>query len=232
MLAYRVAWAEASAKEGEEKARVQARAMHILSSILERDPRFRDLVYEQLTAQIPENSDAASLLPMQQLAVAYTHSQGQKGDTPESRAELTRAAAAAVAVHDSPTVSASDKLEATFLAGVTDALLNNTADAARYNVEFVEQAPTDARAKQLLDVALQQIGELRKGPVGNAQTRADLLNLQSRALALATGTFHDMRWRYAEGRTLEDLGKLEEAAGIFSAIAPEDKNYLDARFGW
>jgi hypothetical protein len=94
-------------------------------------------------------------------------------------------------------------------------------------VEFVEQAPTDSRAKALLDLALQQIGEMRKA---DAKATPDLLKLQERALTLATSVFHDSKWRYAQARTLEDNGKLEEAARIFGDLPDTDPNYLDARF--
>jgi hypothetical protein len=230
MLAYRVAWAEAQTKSGAEKTAAESAALQILSAILQRDPRFRDLVYEQLSAQLPDNVDPATLQPMQQLALAYMHSQGQKGDTPESQTELAKAAAAATAVHDNPAASPADKLEATFLAGVTNALLKNTKAAARYNVEFAEQSPQDPRAKPLLDLALQQIGDLRKSAAATGKPDPEVTDLEARALSLATNGFQDTRWRYAQARTLEDAGKLADAAGIFSAIPADDKNYLDARF--
>jgi hypothetical protein len=230
MLAYRVAWAEAQTHAGTEKSQAEAAALQILSTIIQRDPPFRGLVYEQLSAQIPDDANPKTLLPLQQLAVAYMHSEGQTGDTPDSQAELTQAAAAAAAVHDNPAAAPADKLEATFLAGVTNALLKNTKAAARYNVEFAEQAPQDARAKPLLDLALQQIGELRKSAAATGKTDPALAELEGRALALATNNFQDTRWRYAQARTLEDAGKLADAAKIFSEIPADDKNYLDARF--
>ncbi|HUO07418.1 MAG TPA: hypothetical protein VM008_03890 [Phycisphaerae bacterium] len=228
MLAFRVAWAEAQSKQGDERKEAQTAALQILSNIIQRDPRYRDLVYQQLAAQIPEDATLADLMPLQQLAVAYIHSQGQKGDTPASRDELKRAADAAAAVHDNPAASPGDRIEATFIAGVTNALLNNVMEAAKYNVEFVQLAPTDSRAKAILDLALQQIGELRKG--SGKQESPELMQLQERALTLATSAFHDSRWQFAQARTLEDNGKLAEAAKMFSALPDSDPNYLDARF--
>jgi hypothetical protein len=230
MLAYRVAWAEAQSQSGAAKAQAEAAALHILSDIIQRDSRFRGLVYEQLAAQIPDDADVGTLLPLQQMAMASTHAEGQKGDTPESLAELAKAAAAAAAVHDNPNAAPADKLEATFLAGVTNALLKNVGAAARYNVEFAEQAPHDPRAKPLLELALQQIGDLRKATAASGKPDPQLVELEGRALALATNNFQDSRWRYAQGRTLEDAGKLAEAAQVFSQIPADDKNYFDARF--
>ncbi len=227
MLAFRLAWAEAETKTGEERRKSQAAAMQILSGVIQRDARYRDLVYQQLSADIPDDAKAAELLPLQQLAIDYIHSQGQKGETPVSREELKRAAAAATAVHDGADVAPGDKLEATFIAGVTNALLGNLLQAATFNVEFVEQAPTDSRAKAVLDLALQQIGEMRKG---GAKATPELLQLQERALTLATSVFHDSKWRYAQARTLEDNGKVVEAAKIFGELPETDANYLDARF--
>ena len=228
MLAFRLAWTEAATKKGDDRKRSQTAAMKILSGIIQRDARYRDLVYQQLAAAIPDDAKPGDLLPLQQLAIAYTHSQGQTGDTPASREELKRAAAAATAVHDSANVALGDKLEATFIAGVTNALLGNLMQAATFNVEFVEQAPTDSRAKAaLLDLALQQIGEMRKGA---SKATPELLKLQEQALTLATSVFHDSKWRYAQARTLEDNGKLTEAAKIFGDLPETDPNYLDARF--
>src|SRR4029078_8920430 len=89
LLGYRVAWAAAeSIAEPAERARAQRSAMDVLSDIMQKDARFRDLVFEMLATQLPENLNGAKLLPLQQLAVAYINSRGQTGDTAESKAQL------------------------------------------------------------------------------------------------------------------------------------------------
>jgi tetratricopeptide (TPR) repeat protein len=60
MLGYRVLWAVALTKsDPTERRRAQRSALESLAAIIGRDPRFRDLVYEQLAAQIPENADSS-----------------------------------------------------------------------------------------------------------------------------------------------------------------------------
>src|SRR5262249_23180017 len=148
--------------EGTDKRRSQREAMDILVGIIGRDTRFRPLVYEQLAAQIPENADVRGLQPLQQVAYAWGASQNQKGDTTESRRQLQAAVDAAMAVKGNSSAGYGERTEATFLCAACNALLNNLAEAVRYNVEFAEMSPKDPRAKPAIDLALQQIGELRK----------------------------------------------------------------------
>ncbi len=232
MLAFRIAWMQAAMKPANEQKSARNAAIQILSQVLQRDPRYRELVYEQLATKIPKGADPATLLPLEQLALAFTQSENQNGETPESRTRLMEAAKAAQAVHDTPGISSSDKLEATFLGAVINGMLHNLAAAARFNIEFAEQAPTDPRAKPLLDVALQQLGELRKSEaaIATRPNASDTLTLQLRALTLANETFHDLRWRFAQARTLEELNQLDAAAKIYTAIPVADKTYFDARF--
>ena len=227
MLGYRVAWAVALAKtDATERRRAQRDALDSLAAVIRRDPRFRDLVYEQLAAQIPENADVAALFPMQQLALAYAFSQDQKGDTPASRRQLALALTAAAAARANPQSLNSDKLEAAFLQGVCNALLGNLAEAAGIEVDFATLSPQDPRARQMVDLALQQIGELRKAATLTPALRA----LAAKALDLSTNTFRDKQWLYAQARLLEESNKPAEAAAIYSQIAADDRNYLDARY--
>ena len=227
MLGYRLAWAIALTKaDATERRRAQRDALGSLTAIIQRDARFRDLIYEQLAAQIPENADGGTLFPMQQLALARCLSQDQKGDTAESRRELTLALAAAAAARDNPQSVRADKLEAAFLLGVGHALLGDLAEASGFEVEFATALPKDPRARQMVDLALQQIGELRKaGALAPA-----LRDLATQALDLSTKTFGDRQWLYAQARLLEESGKPAEAAAIYEQIAADDRNYLDARY--
>jgi tetratricopeptide (TPR) repeat protein len=110
-------------------------------------------------------------------------------------------------------------------------VLNKLQDAVKYSLDFVKSAPKDPRSKELLSVAMAQIGELKKVA---AQTKTplsdDTNNLIAEALALSTGEFKDKRFRYAQGRNLEDSGKLVEAAKVYAQIETDDNNYIDARF--
>jgi hypothetical protein len=230
MLAYRVGWAEAQGKTGPARAQAEQDALGILAGIVRRDPRYRDLVFEQLANQVPDGVDVAELHPMQQLALAYTSSLGQKGDSAESKQKLQTAATAAAAVYNAAGANAGEKLEGSFLAGVCNALLGNLADAARYNVAFAELAPaSDPRTKPIVELAVQQIAELRKA-AGDAGVSPELRDLSERALSLSTMKVGDTRFRYAQARTLEDNNKLDEAADAFAQVPADDKNYLDARF--
>lgn len=230
MLAYRVAWALAQTRaDPAERRWSEHQALDILASVIQRDARYRDLVSEQLAAQIPDSMELKGLAPIQLLAVARTIGQRERGETPESQQRLQRALAAAQAAYADQAVSRADRLEAVFLSGVASSLLNNLADAAKYNVQFAELAPQDARSRQLVDLALQQIGELRKA-AGNKALPPELAALTSKALGLSIDTFGQKQWLYARGRILEEEGKIDQAAGIYAGIPVDDRNYLDARY--
>lgn len=231
LLDYRIAWTEAEAlPEGKARQDGRLAALKILAGIIERDPRkeVRYTVYDQLAAQIPENAPFAGLMPMQQLAVAYSKSMGQKGETPESRKSLQAAVNAAVAVLANKDATAPEQLDATFLAGVCNAMLGQLMEAAKYNIDFASRAPTDPRAKELTELALQQIGELIRIAPNNVSP--ELRNLKERALDLAAGKFNDKRWDYARAVSTEDSGKLVEAYKLYERVGTGDKNYLDARY--
>ncbi len=235
VLGFRVAWAAADKKaDASEKRRAQRDALQNLGTIIDRDPRFRDLVYEQLAAQIPENADLKALFPMQQLAMARVASLNQKGDTPESKKQLTLALTAAAAAKENPLSNNPDKLEATFLLGVCNALLGSYQDAVKYEVDFATGAQKDPRAKQMVDLALQQIGELRKaaatGGAGGGGLSPEIQELAGKALDLSINTFGDTQWLYARGRLYEEAGKTAEAAAVYEKIPLENRNYLDARY--
>ncbi len=231
MLGYRLAWAEADAmKEGAEKETARLEALKIMSGIIARDVRFRDLVYEQLAAQVPENADLAKLMPMQQAAVAYSKSQGQKGDTAESKKSLKEAIAAATAVRSNKAATKSEQVEAVYLLGVCHAVLEDREESAKFSLEFAEQAPKDARAKEALELALNQIGQLRVIAEGNMS--AELKALQERGLRLVTGSKggEAERWTFAYAVSLEESGKLAEAEAMYKRVPPEDRNYVDSQF--
>lgn len=238
MLGYRVASAAAESKTSEpEKKAARLEALGMLSAIVEKDPRFKDLVYEQLAAQVPENADVSTLLPMQQLAVAHFDSQGQKGDTPESRKQLKQAIDAAMAARSNKDANRPDRLEATYLVGVCNAVLGNLPEAAKFSVEFAEGAPgTDGRAKQMTELALQQLGELTRVSNGG-KLPPELRELALKALKLSIERFGMKEWRYRQALMLEedgagggDAAKLAQAKAIYETIGPEDKNFLDARY--
>jgi hypothetical protein len=243
LLSYRVAWAIALAKpDATERRRAQRDALDNLAAIIQRDPRFRDLVYEQIAAQVPENADVKALFPIQQLALARWASENQRGDTPESRRQLGQALLAATAARDNPQSTHNDQTEAAFLLGVCHALLGDLPEAIGLEVEFATAAPKDPRARQMIDLALRQLGEIRRAAstqtapaTGAAPGAAGGLTPELRALAvkaldLSTNTFGDKQWLYAQGRLFEEAAQPAEAAAAYGKIAPDDRNYLDARY--
>jgi hypothetical protein len=237
MLGYRVASAIAESRTSEsEKKAGRLEALGMLSAIVEKDPRFKDLVYEQLAAQVPADADVNTLLPMQQLAVAHFDSQGQKGDTPESRKQLKQAVDAAMAARANKDAKQPDKLEATYLVGVCNAVLGNLPEAAKYSVAFAEEAPaSDERAKQMTELALQKLGDLAQVSNGG-KLSPEMRELALKALKLSIERFGMKEWRYREALMLEedgaagDAAKLAQAKAVYEGIGPEDKNFLDARY--
>ena len=238
MLRFRVAWAVADSQgDAVDKRRGRQRALEAMAALLTRDERYRDLIYEQVALLIPEDAPLNTLLPLQQLALARTASVNQKGDTAESRRSLQRAAATAQAARDNTQATKPQQAEATFVLAVSEALLGNLAQAVKWEVEFATLAPQDPRARQVVDLALEQIGQLRskKATTAAATTTAgglspELLALAQKALDLSTNTFGDRQWLYAQGRLLEESGKPAEAAAIYEKITGEERSFLEARY--
>ena len=100
---------------------------------------------------------------------------------------------AAVAVKENKSASAADKGgvggDAVSGGDMQGAVLKDTVQAVQFNVEFAQMAPKDERAKRVLEIALAQIGELRKTPLAE---RPDVKALMEKALAISTGTFGDL----------------------------------------
>ena len=238
MLKFRVSWATAQGdSDSGGRYRGEKEAIDALTEAVGKDVRFRSVAYQEIAATIPENPVIDHLMPMQQLAVAYEESAGQRGDTVQSNAHLTRALEAARAAAANDDADFPDKVEATFLAGGCEALLGNLLGAAKDNVAFAAMAPQDSRARQVVNLALEQIGQLRKArgaatqeAPGASVQDAELTALATQALDLATKTFGDKQWIYAQGRLLEDAGKTADAAAVYEKISVEDANYLDAHY--
>jgi len=245
MLTYRVALAVADARgDPVEKRQGRKNALDAMAAIMQRDPRYRDLVYDQIALLIPENAELGGLLPLQQLAVARSASVNQDGTTEDSRRMLQRAVTAAQAARSNAQATRVDKSEATFLLGVGHALLGELPEAVQFEVDFASMAPGDTRARQMIDLALQQIGELRKQAPATTQATGtgaaigaaastlspEMRALAERALEISTKTFGDRQWLYAQGRLLEESGKGAEAAAVYEGIKPEERTYLEARY--
>lgn len=243
MLRFRVAWAAAEGRgDPVEKRREQRNALDAMAALMTRDQRYRDLVFEQIALAIPENADINVLLPLQQLALAHTASVNQKGDTPESRGQLERAVAAASAAQNNAQATKAQQAEATLLLGVSHALLGNLAEAVKWEVAFAGMVPQDPRARQMVDLALEQIGALRAkaaatatftGTAGAATAGGlspELVALALKALDLSANTFGDRQWLYAQGRLLEESGKVAEAAAVYEKIPADERTYLEARY--
>jgi len=231
MLRYRIVWAEAETKEGAEKKETQLKAMGILAEIIKAEPGFRDLIYEQLGSQIADNTDVADLLPMQQLAIAYAKSQGQRGETEASKQALREAVKASVAVKENKSSTASDKLEATYLAGICSAVLNDLVPAIQFNVEFVElSSAKDERAKKVLDITMGQIGQLKKEHPDVANS-AQVRTLVEKALLLSVTKFGDDKYAFYLAVSLVQAEKLDEAARAFARVPQNDPKYVEAQYG-
>ena len=231
MLRYRIVWAESETKEGADKKAGQLKAMGILSEIIKIEPGFRDLIYEQLGTQIPDGAEMSDMLPLQQMAIAHAKSLGQRGDTDESKAALREAVKAAVAVKENKSSTDAEKLEGLYLAGVCSAVLNDIVPAIRYNVEFARVAPvTDERSKRLLDLAMGQIGELKKMHPNEASS-PQMMAVVEEALRLSVEKFKENKNAFFLAISLLQSNKLDEAARAFARVPTTDPKYIDSQHG-
>lgn len=234
MLAYRVAWAEAETiTDAKAQQESKLAAMKILANVIAKDARFRDLVYEQLASQIPDTANLTGLMPLQQLAVAFSKAMGQTGETSASKESLRAAVAAANTVRNNKDANEAEQLEATFIVGASQGVLENYEDAVKTNVEFITRAPKDPRSKALADVSLDHIAKIRS--VAGADKVSDdirkatatLLEFKNKGPG-AIGS--DDRWALAYAVSLEGEGKLKDALAVLSRLKPDHPNYVDARY--
>lgn len=232
MLGYRVAWAKAQAMEpGKTQDDARIAALKILADVIEKEPKYRELVFEQLAAQVRDGDDLSKLPPLQSLAVAWQRAQTvvREGGTPDAAAEesLKGALKAAMAVRENAASTNSEKLEATLIAAVASETLSRPLDSARYKIDFAKMNPKDKRAKALLESALMQLGQIRQ----EGQVTPEVAELTRTALGIMTGDyFNSPEWRYAYGVTLEEQGDLAAAKKVFEEIPSKDKSFLDAQY--
>ena len=232
LLAFRVSWATSDTiADPDDRARAQRAAMEPLGDIIQKDPRYRDLVYDMLATQLPDDPTGIKLQPMQQLALAYINSRDQLGQTPESKARLQAALEAARAARDNLASRRPEKLEGLFLSAVCNALLGNFRDAATDEIDFAEQAFRDPRARPMLELSLKHIGDLRAAAAAaNQPIPPELTALALRALQLAADTFQEKQWLYRQGRILEEAGKISDAMVVYEKVAAQDPSYFEARY--
>jgi hypothetical protein len=224
ILHFRLAWAQAAALPEAGRAAARAAALAILSRVMERDPLFRELILEQVAAGAGATA-VKDLLPLQQVAVAWSAAQKLPAEGGSARA-YAMGVEAAQAVIGNAAASKQEKAEAMIVAGVCYSRLSKPAEAARMNLEFAQAAPDDARARQVVEVALGQIGELRRA----GTLTPEMSKLADDALALATEKYGEKRWLYARGILLQEQSKPKEAAAAFEQVPADDENYIDARY--
>jgi hypothetical protein len=233
MLKYRVLVAQGEyeatvLKDSAVSAKTKQEATALLMDLLQREPRFQDLIYDQLAAGIPDNADLSKYPPMQKLALAWVKSTTAQDDEP-GRKQLEVAITAAEAVATDTTATATEKQESLLIAALATNRLGRMIESVQYNIRFAEINPKDKRSKDSLEMALAQIGQIRKANQGKPVSE-EVQNLTRKALALMTGDQGDPRWMFAQGAVLEDAGKLDEAAKAFAKVPATEATYSDAQY--
>jgi hypothetical protein len=227
LLGYRVAAAEAATLTGAARAAAETQALAGLEATFAREPTYRDLIFEQLAAGLDGSADAAKLPPLPALALAWTRAQaGQGAAGADQKTSLSAAAQLAEQVLASAATTPAETREALLIAAVCRAQLGALLEAVRLNLRFVQQAPDDARARQVMNLTLAQLGALHK-----ANTASDAVTaLTDQALTLATNTLGMTQWLYARGTALEESGDLAAAAAAYAAVPGNESTYLDAQY--
>ncbi len=187
-------------------------------------------MFEQLAAQVSGDEDLSKAPPLVQLAVAWTKAQsaGSETDpqklTDSAKAALQAARNAAVAVRNNKDARPADKLEGLFIAAVCSARLGLLKDAATYNIEYAELAPTNPKSKDMVDLARTQLAELMR-----SGTTDEVTALMQRALAWLADKSGQTQYLYAAGLILESQKKYDEAEQRYLRVPPSDPSYLDAQ---
>jgi tetratricopeptide (TPR) repeat protein len=226
MLAYRVAWAHAETLKGDEQAKARQAALGILAGIIQAKPAFRELIFEQLAIQISDDRPLDALMPMQALALAWNLAQVPDEPAEAMKDALLRALDAAELVRKNKTATKAEYKEATLVKAVAAGRLKRFAEAAALNLEYVDMAPDDPHAKDMVEQTIANLYQLKK----EGSNTADVQALLQRALDLATGKYSDARFLYLRGATLLGQGKYTEAEATFEKITVKDPSYYDARF--
>jgi hypothetical protein len=240
MLHYRVeAYAAAALPDAKARQDATNKALSILGDLVEKQPRYREMIFEELAAQAPEKEAFANLPPLQALAVAWTKAQSVRDDKlPESKKVLGVAVDAASGVLSNPAASTSDRKEATLIAAVVNARLGRLVDAVKMDAAFASLcfdleghgAAKDPRAGDMLDAAIGQLHELRAAvPPGQPQPK-EIIDLSELILGLKAGKLNDPKWRYPLMLTLVQQGKLDEAVKVGATISQSDPNYFASRY--
>ncbi len=218
---------------------MQEQAFGILDEIVQHDPRYRDLVFEQLAALAPENAAYSSLPPLQALAVAWTKMQSipeDKDKDPDSQKVLAKAIDAADAVIKNNAASLNNRKEALLISALANGRLGHRAEAARMDLDFADLcvqmekqgSAKDPRAKELVNLALNQIGELRAAAAGGALPK-EVSDLALRATAKAAD-LGEHQWDYAHILLQIQKGNLREAALGLQGMSQSDPHYIESRY--
>lgn len=227
MLGYRIAWAQAGTLQdpAAQKPARQA-ALQILSNIVTANPKVKELVYEQLATQITDDQPLEGLAPLQAIALAWSLAQVPEEPADQMHRSLLRAMDAAEIVRKNKTTTPADYVQATLIKAIAADRLKQYQAAAELNLEYVNLSPNDPRAKELVELTLSELYQLRKSGLNTPEIQ----RLNQRALELATGKFQDKRYIYAQGVAFLDVGKLADAQASFTQITKSDPSYYDARY--
>lgn len=234
MLRFRIDWMDAEAKSDAERDAARATALKQIADAAAREPESRELIFEQLTATIPDSMlNSGKLLPLQALAVAWGKAVQARTDESNKSMLLSATIRYASEARNNAAATKWEKLEAVWLEAISHAQLEHAEQAATMCLEFAESSgPTDSRYTPMLDACLAQLhGMLTRG----VKLSPAMQDVKKRALDLkASGSDPDsVKWYYANALTLTQDGKLpalKKALTLLDRIPPSDPNWFDAQF--
>jgi hypothetical protein len=221
LLNYRIAAAKAGAIHSSKRRQAAlAKAMNLLLPIIAHAPQYQELIFTHITSGLPAAPDMSKIAPMQVLAIAWTDAQKN------NPAAIKTALAASEFLLHLPNQPPALKAQAQLIAGICWADRGDIQKAARINLAFVTENPTDKQALPVLNIALSQLQQLNQA----SNVSAAVTHMTQQAIALAYEKFHEKQWRFAYGVSLQQARHYRRAEKIFAGVPPGNPQYIQAQY--
>jgi hypothetical protein len=248
LLNYRLLALKADQSDPADKPVANAAAVFALTQLVHDFPSLRSVIYQQLAARLPADSDPTQLDPLLLQALVDQGRQQVIGSTPDQITDKTKlqsalgAAKEIVARYEAKKMSADDAVDASLLLGIFQEYMGDKISAVDSLLDHIERfgSRPDAKADFALDRARDLIADLRdsaspdSSPDAHPHIDPQLQRLQNRFLPIAVNPpFNRKEFDLQYAAELLNHGKWADAVTYYKMVpdsaAPGE--VLAARYG-